>query len=126
MDAFEHNIEPLLSRECFNKEVLRRHGGLCSMCKSPAVDAHHILDRKLFCNGGYYLSNGAAVCELHHWQCETTEISLLDVRNAARVHQVVLPACLAHYSFASPLDKWGNALLDGVWAGYRQIGRAHV
>lgn len=122
MDAFEHGEEPLLSRQGFSDAVLRRRGGLCCMCGSPAVDAHHILDRKLFGNGGYYLSNGAAVCELHHWHCETTTIALQEVRAAAQVHQIVLPACLAHNGFGAPLDKWGNTLLGGIWAGYRLTG----
>ncbi len=122
MDAFELNEEALLSRQRFSEAVLGRRGGLCCMCDSPAVDAHHILDRKLFSNGGYYMSNGAAVCEFHHWRCETTVISLHEVRAAARVHQVVLPARLAHVGFDAQLDKWGNLLLGGIWAGYRITG----
>ena len=30
------------------------------------VDAHHIMDRRLWKDGGYYLSNGAALCSKHH------------------------------------------------------------
>ena len=28
------------------------------------------MDRKLWNDGGYYLSNGAALCEKHHWDAE--------------------------------------------------------
>lgn len=122
MAVFELREEPLLSRARFKEEVFRRSRGRCCLCPAPAMDAHHILDRKLFDDGGYYLSNGAAVCEGHHWQCETTVLALPVVRAAAQIHQVVLPDCLAALGFAAPLDKWGNLLLDGTWTGYRLLG----
>lgn len=122
MTAFQHTAEPLLPREAFKVAVFRRSAGLCCICKAPAVDAHHILDRKLFVDGGYYISNGAAVCQLHHWQCETTALSVPTVRVAARINQVVLPDSLEGYGFNAALDKWGNMLLDGPWSGYRLRG----
>lgn len=35
---------------------------MCVFCKKPATEVHHILDRKLFDDGGYYENNGASVC----------------------------------------------------------------
>jgi 5-methylcytosine-specific restriction endonuclease McrA len=62
--------ESLLTREQYKNAVFKRDNHTCIFCDLPAVDAHHILDRKLFADGGYYLSNGASVCEQHHWDCE--------------------------------------------------------
>ena len=81
----------LLSREAFKDQVFARSKHKCVFCGAPAVDAHHILERKLFDDGGYYLDNGAAVCEADHWRCETTEFSLEDVRLAANISRPVLP-----------------------------------
>jgi hypothetical protein len=104
--------DPLLSRDEFKKEVFRRSGGQCVFCAMPAVDPHHILERKLFNDGGYYLSNGASVCADHHWQCETTVLSVEAVRTAAGISAPMLPQ-----GFSPDLvyDKWGNIVRpDGL------------
>ena len=64
--------DKLLTREEFKKQVFSRTKGKCCVpgCTCDAVDAHHIMDRKLWNDGGYYLSNGAALCEKHHWDAE--------------------------------------------------------
>ena len=99
------NDTTLLSREEFKIVVFRRSSGRCVFCGKPAVDPHHILERKLFGDGGYYLGNGAAVCEDHHWGCETTRITLEQVRSAALVRSVVLPP---GFRVDADYDKWGN------------------
>ncbi|KWA83726.1 hypothetical protein WL29_20375 [Burkholderia ubonensis] len=106
----------LLSRENFKRYVFLRAGGRCVFCPAPAVDAHHIIERKLFADGGYYLGNGAAVCDAHHWQCETTELSVADVRAAAGIQSPVLPA---GFDACKTYDKWGNELHEG---GFRVAG----
>ena len=73
-------MEKLLTRIAFKERVFERDSGKCVFCGEPAVDAHHILDRKLFPDGGYYLSNGASVCAIDHMRCETTEYSVELVR----------------------------------------------
>ena len=102
----------LLSREQFKEQVFARSKGKCVFCDKAAVDTHHILDRKLFSDGGYYLSNGAAVCEEHHLLCEYTVITVEEVREAAGISEFVLPTNFlkkVHY------DKWGNLInLDGT------------
>lgn len=106
----------LLSREQFKAEVFRRSAGRCIFCSAPAVDAHHILERKLFADGGYYLANGVAVCEAHHWQCETTVLTVEQVRTAAGICTAVLPA---GFDSLAMYDKWGNR----VWpSGLRTWG----
>lgn len=108
--------EPLLSRDAFKTAVLARSRGRCAFCTRPAVSAHHILERKLFVCGGYYASNGAAVCAEHHWDCETTRLSVEDVRAAAGVFVAILPETL---EAGGCYDKWGNR----IWpSGLRSWG----
>lgn len=109
-----------LARDAFAQQVLQRHGGSCAFCSASAVDAHHILDRKLFKDGGYMLGNGAAVCARHHWHCETTEISADQARAASGITVTLLPD---GFRADRCYDKWGNCMVDsGVWAGYRIAG----
>jgi hypothetical protein len=63
----------------------------------------------LWPDGGYYLDNGASVCEEHHKQCEMTTISVEDIRIACGITKKVLPPHL--YSDVM-YDKWGNVILD--------------
>jgi hypothetical protein len=74
MHDFIKNImeEDLLTREEFKKQVFAKTRGKCCVpgCNCDAVDAHHIMDRRLWNNGGYYLSNGAALCAKHHLDAE--------------------------------------------------------
>ena len=64
--------DKLLTREEFKKQVFARTNGKCCVpgCTCDAVDAHHIMDRKLWKDSGYYLSNCAPVCYRHHMDCE--------------------------------------------------------
>ena len=112
----EAKPQMLLTREEFKTQVLARSGHRCVFCAFAAVDAHHILERKLFEDGGYYLNNGAAVCEQDHWKCETTEHSVEVVRHAAKIMNPVIPASMQSCPI---LDKWGNR----VWpSGMRTWG----
>lgn len=108
--------DQVLSREDFKHWVFVRSSGRCVFCSAPAVDAHHVLERKLFLDGGYFLGNGAAVCEDHHWECEVTSLGVDEVRAAAGISSPSLPPgflCDAEY------DKWGNR----VWpSGLRTWG----
>ena len=69
--------DKLLTREEFKKQVFARTNGKCCVpdCSCDAVDAHHIMDRKLWNDGGYYLSNGAALCSEHHLDAEIGKIT---------------------------------------------------
>lgn len=98
----------LLSRDAFRDAVFSRDGETCVFCEKPAADAHHILERRLWPDGGYYLENGASVCNSHHILCETTEISVEEVRIAAGISKLILPP---HLYPDQPYDKWGNPIL---------------
>ncbi len=99
----------LLSREEFRDAVFRRDGSKCIFCELPAADAHHILERRLWPDGGYYLENGASVCPQHHLECERTTISVEDVRHAAGITKIVVPP---HLYEDHIYDKWGNPILE--------------
>jgi hypothetical protein len=98
----------LLTRDKFRELVFARDDNTCVFCELPAVDAHHIMERRLWTDGGYYLNNGASVCEEHHIKCETTEITVEDVRIACGITKPILPAHLYHDQL---YDKWGNPIL---------------
>lgn len=109
----------LLTRTDFRESVMARDGGCCVFCKRTAdqtpegkLDAHHIIERRLFTApdefGGYYLDNGATVCEDHHRQCEMTTISCEEVREAAGIDRVILPS----YAYDDiDYDKWLNPII---------------
>lgn len=107
-------METLLDRDIFKKEVFARDSGMCVIpgCGKPAVDAHHILERSLFPDGGYYLSNGASVCAEHHIACEMTLISTKDLYSYTGITIPVLPP---HFFDDTEYDKWGNpVMLSGL------------
>lgn len=100
----------LLTRDQFREGVFARDKHVCVFCKKPAVDAHHIMERRLWPDGGYYLENGASVCEEHHILCEKTEISVEEVRRACGIERPIIPP---HLYYDQEYDKWGNPVLTG-------------
>lgn len=81
----------LLDRKCLSEVVFSTANGRCVFCTAPAVDAHHMLERKFFIDGDYDAGNGVAVCEDHHCQCETTKLTVEEVRRAANIESKNLP-----------------------------------
>lgn len=110
-------MEPkLLTRDAFREGVFARDKHRCVFCDKKAedtpegkLDAHHILERRLWPDGGYYLSNGATVCEEHHLMCEQTLLSVEEVREAAGITKVVVPP---QFYDDHIYDKWGNPILE--------------
>ncbi|MBP3732492.1 MAG: hypothetical protein J6I84_04525 [Bacilli bacterium] len=115
-------MEELLTRQEFKEQVFKRTSGKCCVpgCTKEAVDAHHILDRGLWKDGGYYLSNGAALCSSHHLEAEHGNITPLDCMEymGISVDDIRLPGKLADV-FSGPeeykeamklgiIDKWGK------------------
>jgi len=99
----------LLSRDQFREGVFDRDGHKCVFCEKKAADAHHIMERRLWPDGGYYLDNGASVCNDHHILCETTEISVQQVRDACGIKGNFVPP---HLYDDQMYDKWGNPILE--------------
>lgn len=109
----------LLSRDDFRNGVFARDQHRCVMCgiapedtAEGKLDAHHIMERRLFTSpeqaGGYFLDNGASVCEPCHLKCEQTEFSTEQVREAAGITNIILPE---HLYDDQTYDKWGNVEL---------------
>jgi hypothetical protein len=114
----------LLSRDRFRAAVFARDRRRCVVCKLAGVDAHHILDRGLFPDGGYYLDNGVTVCAEDHLKAEKGEISPASLRAAAGISEKVLPP---GFDPAVEYDKWGkpdpkSAFLARMAALYDQHG----
>jgi hypothetical protein len=101
-------MDTLLSRDEFRNAVFRRDGHKCVVCGAPAKDAHHIIERRLWGDGGYYLDNGASVCEEHHLAAESTVLSCDEIRKGAGITRVILPE---HLYPDQDYDKWGNPIL---------------
>lgn len=99
----------LLTRDDFRNGIFARDGYKCIFCdQTDGLDAHHIIERRLFPDGGYYLNNGATVCQKHHLQCEMTTISVEDVREACGIEKKIIPP---HLYDDCTYDKWGNIIL---------------
>lgn len=99
--------EKLLTRDDFRNGVMARSSGKCVVCKEPATASHHIIERRLFDNGGYYLSNGAALCDTCHIKAEETTYSVEDVRAAAGIVKATTPD---HLYDDTVYTKWGDAV----------------
>lgn len=111
-------MDPLLTRDAFREAVFARDGGKCVICGCPAQDAHHIMERRLFSDGGYYLNNGASLCGEHHLLAEMTKLSAEEVRVACGIPAAVLPE---HMCDSETYDKWGNLVLPSGFRGKGEL-----
>ena len=98
----------LLTRDDFRNGVFKRDNYKCVICGEPSKDAHHILERRLFTDGGYYLDNGASLCETHHIEAEETTLSCDEIRYKCGIEKPIIPE---HFYRDCNYDKWGNILL---------------
>lgn len=97
----------LLTRADFREGVFARDFHRCVICKAAGQDAHHIIERRLWPDEGYYLDNGAMVCGPCHIQAEQTLITCTQIREAAGITTVILPP---HLYDDFEYDKWSNIL----------------
>lgn len=99
----------LLTRDQFRAGVFKRDGNKCVVCKGTSQDmaAHHIIERKLFPDGGYYLDNGATLCDTHHWDAEKNVLLPDVIRQKAGIKSVILPPS---FDPTKKYDKWGNCV----------------
>lgn len=102
----------LLTRDEFREGVFARDNHKCVVCGKDGKDAHHIIERRLFTAphefGGYFIDNGATVCEEHHIACEKTDISVEQIREYAGITKKIIPS---HLYDDQIYDKWGNIIL---------------
>src|SRR5208337_195186 len=109
--------QPLLTRDEFREGVFARDRHRCVNCGKAGVDAHHIIERRLFPDGGYYLDNGVTLCADCHLAAEATLISCETLRFQAGIPTVILPP---HFFFGL-YDKWGNATLPNGMRMYGEL-----
>ena len=101
-------MKTLLTRDDFRESTFLRDKHSCVICGKKAQDAHHIMERRLFNDSGYYLDNGSSLCGECHLKAESTEISCKDIRTACGIDKAILPE---HLYSDNEYDKWGNIIL---------------
>ncbi len=103
-------INKLLPRDEFRESVFKRDGYCCVVCKSGGkLDAHHIMERRLFDDGGYYINNGATLCEPCHILAEQTKISPKELYEKIGIEKYPLPDDFYDdYEYT----KWGDICLS--------------
>lgn len=99
----------LLTRTEFREGVFARDNSRCVIpfCSKDSVDAHHIIERKLWKDEGYYLDNGASLCEEHHKLAEINKILPITLREYIGA-DTILPSQL---NSLEEHNKWGEILL---------------
>ena len=111
--ASKNNFK-LLSRDDFREGVFKRDNYQCLFCRETQnLDAHHIIERRLWTadheKGGYFLENGATLCQQHHLEAEMTVLSCDLVRDKAGILKTVLP----EYMYSDHVySKWGDVILE--------------
>lgn len=106
----------LLTRDDFRARVFARDKNTCVVpgCGLPAEDAHHIIERRLWPDGGYYLENGASLCDLdgkgHHMDAEQNIILPQVLRDWIGIERIALPPDWDDYL---QYNKWGDILWTG-------------
>ena len=100
-------MSKLLSREEFKKAVFVRDKNSCVVCKAPAQDSHHLIERKIWPDGGYLENNGVALCGDCHIKAERMDIAVDELRRLAKITEIILPP-----GMTGPLDKWGNLVRE--------------
>ena len=119
-ESDSEKLGSLLTREEFKRQVFSRTSGKCCVpgCECAAVDAHHIMDRKLWSDGGYYLTNGAALCSKHHLDAEQGRITPAECLNFMNIEigWVDVPDKLREqYSDIEDFDSFYRTLMkDGL------------
>jgi hypothetical protein len=117
--SVQNDISELLSRDAFRDGVFRRDRYQCVLCgRGEPIDAHHIVERRLWDDDGYYLDNGATLCDDRdgtigcHKKAEQTVVSCDEIRVAAGIRRTLLPD---HLYRDNTYDKWGNIIMpDGT------------
>lgn len=102
----------LLSRDDFREQVQKRDKYTCVVCGASGpdvkLDSHHIIERRLFPDGGYYLENGATLCDpTCHMLAEMTVISPDELRQKCGISAICLPP---HMYRDVSYDKWANII----------------
>lgn len=106
------------NRKSFRETVFDRDNNRCIVpwCESPADDAHHIIERELWNDGGYIPNNGASVCNHHHKYAESNEIPPQAFYMWAGIENPPLPECIN----SKNVNKWGEEFDMPSWKNLRE------
>jgi hypothetical protein len=104
-------------RAKFREVVFERDNHKCVVpsCSADAVDAHHLLERSLWENGGYLKDNGASVCEEHHKLAEQNIIPPAALYRWCDIEDPPLPKDIDSFN----VNKWGDPFECPRWQEYR-------
>jgi len=98
----------LLTRDEFRNGCLDRDGHKCVNCgNKDNLSVHHIMERRLFENGGYYFNNGITLCEPHHIEAEQTLIDPSKFYELLGVKRVLPDNLYEEFEYT----KWGDIIL---------------
>lgn len=105
------------NREDFRKKVFDRDNNTCKIpwCDKKADDAHHIVERDIWENGGYIPNNGVSVCNEHHQDAEDDYIPPQAFWMWLSIDNPELPESVESIN----IDKWGNNLETPPWEDLR-------
>jgi len=117
-----------MTRQDFREECVARDYGQCLVpgCTKP-VDAdpegpgevHHIIERKLWDDGGYIPDNGACVCNPHHRLAEENIIPPHAFWRWAEVEDPPIPED-NEKAMDMDVDKWGKPMPSPAWQENRE------
>lgn len=98
-----------IEREFFQLDVFNRDSHRCVWCgRTDNLVAHHLIERRLWPDGGYVSDNGVTLCPACHYDAERTDINVEDLRYKAGIKRRILPPQL---EIDAIYDKWGNEIL---------------
>lgn len=109
----------LLTRKEFRQKTFERDKFKCILCGINAIfdsdgevtnlDPHHLIERSLWDDGGFYLCNAATLCDpTCHMKAEQTLVSPEELREKCGIKKFILPQS---FSEGEVIDKWGNPIL---------------
>lgn len=108
------------NRRKFREQVFDRDDNTCTVpwCDAPADEAHHIIERALWDNGGYIVPNGASVCNPNHQYAEKNIIPPQAFWMWLNIQSPATPTWSKNVK-QSMLDTWGwfddVESLTGTW-----------
>lgn len=105
------------NRKQFREQVFERDNHTCTVpwCDEPADDAHHIIERSCWEDGGYIPRNGVSVCNKHHQYAETNDIPPQAFWMWLGIDDPPLPESVN----SADIDKWGNEFETPPWEHLR-------
>lgn len=107
----------LLERHEFREQALGRDNGECVVpwCSRSADEVHHIIERSLWEDGGYYLRNAASVCNPHHRYAESNDIPPQAFWRWIECEPLV-PGQFEDFH----INKWGDDFEKPPWKQHRE------